>query len=104
MDEHVIPDYFFKDKHWNPLLYLFRKCDKLNLYFTNEYFNLNESTIEVEKLKQKSSKWSRSEQFMLNLALHLWNEQNTVNLSDMDYLDEANKDLAIEAIYRRFYK
>lgn len=104
MDEYEIPEHLYNDKRWNSLLYLFSKCDKLNTYFTTEYFNLNESTIEVDKLKKKSSKWSRSEQFMLNMALHLWNEQNKVNLSDMDYLDETNNDLAIEAIYRRFYK
>ncbi|WP_268874254.1 hypothetical protein [Sutcliffiella cohnii] len=39
---------------------------------------------------------------MLKLALHLFNERNKVNLGDMDYLDDSNKKLAIEAIKLRY--
>lgn len=98
----TIPRHLINDRYWKPVLYLFIEHDKLNLYFTDEYFDFEECTIKIQKLKNKSKVWSKSERFMLNLALHLYNESNKVNLSDMDYLDENNLELAMAAIRMRF--
>ncbi len=70
--------------------------------FTTKYFDLAEGTIKTGLLRKVSGPWSDSEKFMLKLALHLFNERNKVNLGDMDYLDDSNKKLAIEAIKLRY--
>jgi hypothetical protein len=76
---------------------------KLKSVFTTKYFDLENGSIKIAALKKMAGPWSQSEKFMLNLALHLYNERNKVNLSDMDYLDSYNRKLAMEAITKRFF-
>lgn len=98
----TIPSYLYQDKYWKPVLHLFLKHQKLNQVFTTRYFKFEAGEIKIAALKRISAQWSRSEKFMLNLALHLYNDRNKVNLSDMDCLDDYNKELAFEAMKMRF--
>jgi hypothetical protein len=98
----VIPSYMHNDRYWRAVIHLFQNHWKLKSVFTTKYFDLENGTIKVAALKKVAGPWSSSEKFMLNLALHLFNEKNKVNLSDMDCLDEDNRELAIEAIKLRF--
>lgn len=98
----TIPQHLYQDRYWKPIFHLFKNHMKLNQYFNTKYFDLEEGTIKITSLKRASAPWSHSEKFMLNLALHLFNEKNKVNLSDMDYLDSYNQKLAFEAMKMRF--
>jgi hypothetical protein len=97
-----IPAHLMKDRYWKGTLHLFTNHSKLQRYLVPEHFNFEENTVNAKKLKQVAKPWSQSERFMLDLALHLYNEQHKVNLSDMDYLDSSNKGLAFEALRLRF--
>ncbi len=97
-----IPAHLMQDRYWKGTLHLFMKHDKLQRYFTNQYFDFEEGTIDAAALKKVSKPWSQSERFILELALHLFNESYKFNLSDADYLDSANKTLAFEALRLRF--
>ncbi len=97
-----IPAHLMQDRYWSGTLHLFMRHDKLQRFLTNQHFNFSEGTIDAPALKRLAKPWSQSERFMLDLALHLYNEQHKVNLSDMDYLDSANKALAFEALRLRF--
>ncbi|GAA0313599.1 hypothetical protein GCM10008967_00100 [Bacillus carboniphilus] len=98
----TIPVHLANDRYWKPVIHLFQNNSKLQRYFNTKYFNLESGTISSVALKRKAAPWSSSEKFLLNLALHLYNERNKVNLSDMDYLDDSNKKIALEAISMRF--
>lgn len=98
----AIPTSLLTDRYWASLIYLFQKNLKLNSVFTTRYFDLEHHEISVQKLKKNAGPWSSSEKIMLNLALHLFNERNKFNLSDLDYLDSNNKKLAFEAMSIRF--
>jgi hypothetical protein len=99
----TIPSYLVKDRYWKGVLHLFKNHYKLKSVFTTKYFDLESGSIRIAALKKLAGPWSQSEKFMLNLALHLFNERNKVNLSDMDFLDDNNKKLAMEAITLRFF-
>jgi hypothetical protein len=58
--------------------------------------------VKIQALKKLAGPWSNSEKVLLNLALHLFNERNKFNLSDLDFLDDTNKKLAFEAMKIRF--
>lgn len=90
------------DRHWISLLFLFKENAKLNGCLTTKYFDLENRVVHIRRLREVSKPWSESEKFMLDLALHLYNQRNKVNLSNMDYLDSYNLNLAIEAIRIRF--
>jgi hypothetical protein len=98
-----IPNYIASDRYWKGVIHLFQNQYKLKSVFTTKYFDLENGSIRIAALKKFAAPWSGSEKFMLNLALHLYNERNKVNLSDMDYLDNYNKELAMEAIKLRFF-
>ncbi|MDP4086006.1 MAG: hypothetical protein Q8934_15490 [Bacillota bacterium] len=91
-----------KDRYWASLIHLFQNHWKLKQVFTTKYFDLNEEIVHVQALKRNAAPWSSSEKIMLNLALHLFNERNKFNLSDLDFLDSNNKQLAFEAMKIRF--
>jgi hypothetical protein len=99
-----IPSYVTQDRYWKGVIHLFQNNSKLKSVFTSKYFDLESGLIKIAALKKVAAPWSQSEKFMLNLALHLYNERNKVNLSDMDYLDDSNRKLAMEAITLRFFK
>ena len=90
------------DPQWAVVIYLFSNHSELKSYLTDEYFNLQEGLIDQDKLMKVSKPWSRSEKFMLTLALHLFSNQRKVDLNDIDFLDQSNKDLVIEAMKIRF--
>ena len=90
------------DPYLGSLLYIFSNHSKLQNYLTDEYINLNEHVLEVEKLKKASKQWSSSEKFILKLAFHLYGIPNKLDLNDIDYLDQQNKRLVMEAIKIRF--
>lgn len=102
MSTKIIPAYMSKDRYWASLIQLFKNHQKLHQVFTTKYFNLDEGTVKIQALKRESGPWSHSEKVMLSLALHLFNERNKFNLSDIDCLDENNKKLAFEAMKIRF--
>lgn len=97
----MIPDELKQDRHWRGLLYIFINNSKLQRFLTT-HIDFEGLTIDVAGLKKISRPWSISERFMLNLALNLFNEQYKVNLSDMDYLDQNNRQIALKAIQMRF--
>ncbi|EOR24994.1 hypothetical protein A499_06320 [Niallia nealsonii AAU1] len=99
-----IPNGIASDRYWKGVLHLFGNHSKLKSVFTTQYFDIENGVIKVASLKRAAGPWSQSERFMLNLALHLYNESNKVNLSDMDYLDDYNKKIAMEAITLRFFR
>ncbi|MCJ8015249.1 hypothetical protein MUG84_26630 [Paenibacillus sp. KQZ6P-2] len=99
---NTIPQSIIQSKYLMGTLNLFLKHHKLRRYCSNQYIDVVNETINVSALKRISRPWSKSEKFMLALALHLYNESNKVNLSDMDCLDDVNKRLAFEAIHLRF--
>lgn len=92
-----------KDRYWASLIHLFKNHYRLNDCFTTKFFDMSDETIKIQSLKRHAAPWSNSEKIMLNLALHLFNERNKFNLSDLDYLDGNNKKLAMEAIKIRFF-
>lgn len=98
----TIPNHISTDRYWKGVIHLFKNNWKLKSVFNTKYFDMECGEIKITALKRIAGPWSQSEKFMLNLALHLYNERNKVNLSDMDYLDEYNKKLAFEAIKMRF--
>ncbi|SMQ75786.1 hypothetical protein SAMN05444673_2544 [Bacillus sp. OV166] len=100
----AIPNYLATDRYWKGVIHLFQNSSKLKSLFTTKYFDLENGSIKITALKRAAAPWSQSEKFMLNLALHLYNDSNKVNLSEMDYLDDYNKKLAMEAITLRFFR
>lgn len=98
-----IPKELLRDRYWAPLLHLFLNCDKLNMHMA-KYIDLENHTVKAAALKKISAPWSESERFMLDLALHCFNEKNKVNLGDMDYLDPDNTRLAFDALRMRYGK
>lgn len=98
-----IPNQLLNDRYWRGTLSLFMKHTKLQRCLTPQFFEFEEGTIEATALKRLAKPWSESEKFMLNLALHLFNERfSSVNLSNMDLLDGTNKALVFEALRLRF--
>ncbi|UII56683.1 hypothetical protein LS684_04250 [Cytobacillus spongiae] len=102
MSTNTIPALLMEDRYWRSMLHLFLKQPKLKSVLTTQFFNLETGEVKIQSLKRKAGPWSTSEKAMLNLALHLFNERNKFNLSDMDSLDDNNKKLAFEAIKIRF--
>jgi len=98
----TIPKHFMKDRYWASMLHLFTNHRKLKGVLTTKYFDLNAETVKFQALKTNAAPWSTSEKILLNLALHLFNERNKFNLSDLDYLDDNNRKLAYEAMRLRF--
>lgn len=96
-----VPNELLKDRYWKGTLHIFAQSPKLQGYIRT-HIDFIDQTINISGLKYISRPWSPSEKFMLNLALHLYNERNKVNLSDIDYLDSNNKQIALHAIKLRF--
>jgi hypothetical protein len=96
-----IPRELQQDRYWRGTLHIFMNNPKLQHYVAS-YIDFEDCTINADGLKRLARPWSDSEKFMLNLALHLFNERNKVNLSDMDYLDTNNRQIALKAIQMRF--
>ncbi|MNW37022.1 hypothetical protein D3C74_140530 [compost metagenome] len=90
------------DKYWRVLLFIFQNTPRLQPLLTTQYMDPKRGVVHSTKLRVASKGWSQSEKFMMNLALHLYNESNKVNLSDMDYLDYEHKRIAFEALQIRF--
>lgn len=97
-----IPSHLMRDRYWSSLIHLFVNHSKLKGVFTTKYFDFDSETVKIAALKRNAGVWSHSEKTMLNLALHLFNERNKFNLSELDYLDNNNKTLAFEAMKIRF--
>ncbi|WP_035101032.1 hypothetical protein [Aneurinibacillus terranovensis] len=98
----AVPEKLYRDRYWKPVLFLFSEHPKLKQHFTTKYFDLESEMIDISALKNAARHWATSEKFMLNLALHLFNERNKLNLSEIDCLDSQNKELALKAISLRF--
>ncbi|MDH6351883.1 hypothetical protein [Brevibacillus sp. 1238] len=97
-----IPQHLLQSRHWRSLIYLFQNHPKLQGYFNTKYFDLHAERVKAQALKRESKPWSDSERFMLDLALHLFNDSNKVDLGGMDYLDHNNTRLALKAIELRY--
>ncbi|MGG3884302.1 hypothetical protein [Brevibacillus panacihumi] len=98
----TIPQELLRSRHWRGMIFLFQNHSKLQRYFNTKYFDLNAERVKIQALKKESKPWSDSERFMLNLALHLFNDSNKVDLGQMDYLDQNNTRLALKAIELRY--
>jgi hypothetical protein len=98
----TLPAHLSRDRYWASLIHLFQNHRKLKGVFTSKYFDIEEESIKIQSLKKHAGPWSQSEKIMLNLALHLFNQRNKFNLSDLDYLDEINRKLVYEAMRIRF--
>lgn len=99
----TIPSNLMKDRYWAPVIHLFTNQSRLRTIFTAKYFDLDNRMIDVVALKKYANHCSHSEKIMLRLSLYLFNEQNKFTLSNLDYLDDFNKKLALEAIKIRFF-
>lgn len=97
----IIPQEMLQDRYWKGALHIFMNCPKLQRYVVT-HIDFDVRTINAAELLNISKPWSRSEKCMLRLALHLFNEQYAINLSDIDYLDQNNKEIALKAIRLRF--
>lgn len=97
-----IPIELQQDRFWSGLLHLFCNMPKLKMYLRPEFVDIENQDVHADALLKIAGPWSPSEKFMLNLALHLFNEIHIVNLSDMDRLDFNNKKMALRAIQKRF--
>lgn len=104
MATKTIPLNLTRDMYWKPVLLLFKEHSKLQSCFTTKYFDFDNELIHINKLKRAARPWSQSEKFMLNLALHLFNDFNKLpnGLSDMSCLEDYNKSLVIKAINLRY--
>lgn len=98
--EKVVPQYFSLNKHWRSMLHLFHHHDKLQDYIN--FVDIERYIVNVSRLKAISKPWSKSEKFMLALALHFFDPRNKIDLYDIEYLDRDNRQLAIEAIRLRY--
>ncbi|TRM13164.1 hypothetical protein FH966_02510 [Lentibacillus cibarius] len=87
---------------WAAVIYLFSNHSKLQSYFTDKYIDLDNQVIEVKELLKLSQPWSRSEQFMLRLALHLYCGHAKIDLNEADSLDQQNLELVMDALCLRF--
>ncbi|BFH10670.1 hypothetical protein WJ0W_005781 [Paenibacillus melissococcoides] len=96
-----VPASLLRDPYWGSMLHIFINHYKLNRY-TAKYIDFTNESININGLRTASRPWSSSEKFMLKLGLHLFNERNKVNLSDMDCLDDNNRKIAMQAIAIRF--
>ncbi|MFE8697940.1 hypothetical protein ACFYKT_16485 [Cytobacillus sp. FJAT-53684] len=99
---NTIPKEIYQDRYWKGVIHLFQNNWKLKTLFTTKYFDMENGLIEIVALKRAASKWSQSEKFMLYLALHLYSNDGKVDLSNMDYLDDHNQKLVMEAIKLRY--
>lgn len=90
------------DRYWRSFLHIFQNTPRLQPLLTTRYMDPKQGVVHVAKLRAASKGWSQSEKFMLALALHLYNESNKMNLSDMDYLDHHHKQVAFEALHIRY--
>jgi hypothetical protein len=98
----TIPAHLLQDREWGAMLHLFLNCPNLNCYLTTQYFDFQSCSVKVAALKRLAGPWSQAEKFMLNLAFHCYNNRNKVDLGDMDYLDPNNRQLAFEALQKRY--
>ncbi|GIQ67404.1 hypothetical protein DUZ99_02265 [Xylanibacillus composti] len=98
----TIPQHLYKSKYWVAVFYLFKEHPRLNMCFNTRYFDFSNERLKTRTLKKHAAPWSDSEKFMLDLALHLFNPSNKVDLSGMDLLDPFNTELALEAIKIRY--
>lgn len=99
-----VPEHIARDRYWKPVLHLFQNNAKLRTLFTTKYFNLENGLIKVDALKRSTSKWSQTEKFMVNVAIHLYTNNGRLDLSNMDHLDDFNRKLVLEAITLRFFR
>jgi hypothetical protein len=96
-----IPKELQQDRYWRGTLHIFMNNPKLQRYVAT-HVDFEACSINSTELLKISKPWSRSEKFMLRLALHLFNEDYSFSLSDMDYLDLKNLEIALKAIRLRF--
>lgn len=92
----------FNIDRWSALLYLFQNHSTLQKYFKSDYFDLDNGLIYLDQLLQVSKSLSTTEQFVLQLALNLFNGRVNIDLNYIDYLDQNNRQLLIEALKIRF--
>lgn len=105
-----IPSWFKSNPHWNSALYILESLVKRNSKFlalTQAYVNIEESTISFTEMKKAASLWPMGERLMIDLAAHLFNEEDyDFYLSDLELLDSKLdsqfRKIAIEGIKKRF--
>lgn len=101
-----LPDWVRRDVYWSSSLYILGKMAQHSEKFKSligHYVDLENYSISFTKMKNAASKWSTSEKIMISMAAHLFNEVHRFNLSDLDYLDAQNKEVAQKALQMRFF-
>lgn len=83
-----VPTEPLKDPKWGLLILIFVEKPKLVSKLNTDFLT--------------STRGAHGEKIVLALALHLYNSINLFELSDLDYLDDENQHLALDAIHFRF--
>ena len=103
LDLDIVPQHLLNDRYWRGLLFLFKECAALRPYLTEKYFDFTEGRVRFNDLKECASVWSAGERVLLDLAAHMFNDQqHDFHLSDLLDLDRQNFDLAQKAIRLRY--
>ncbi|AIQ26940.1 MULTISPECIES: hypothetical protein [unclassified Paenibacillus] len=98
----MIPEHLFQDRYWRGLLHIFTNHNKLKQFLSNpDFFDFEELSLHVEALLKASKGWSPCEKFMLEVALHLFNGINKIDLSQADRLDNKSTEILREALLLR---
>lgn len=95
-----VPAHLRSDRYWRALLYIFSRQPTLRAFLSPAYFNFEQEEVEVKKLQRLPL--GSGLEFMVQLALHLFNDRHPINLAALAGLDAYNYDLAMEAINIRF--
>lgn len=95
-----VPAGLHQDRYWRSLLYIFHRQPTLRAFLSPAYFNFAREEVEIKKLQRLTL--GSGLEFMVQLALHLFNDRNPISLSALGGLDAFNYDLAMEAINIRF--
>ncbi len=98
-----VPTNLITDRYWRSALYLMTSRALRDVVLPH-YYDFKKEIIEIHKLK-KVRGLSHSQDFLLSLALHLFNDTNKLpkdGLTGLSYLDSENFKLAIEAIIIRY--
>lgn len=100
-----LPEWVKNDPYWHSALYVLQKMierDPKFLELTRKFIDLETASVSFRDMKKAVERWAHSEKIMVALAAHLFNEIHEFNLSDLDYLDSNNKQVAVTAIRVRF--
>lgn len=97
-----VPAQLRRDPYWRSMLFIFQQQPYLKDYLTPEYFDFEQETAEIDKLRKLPI--SSGLAYLVDLALHLFNHHNALagGLDGLGNLDKANYEIALKAIDLRY--